>query len=109
VELQSARLRIRHLIFIDSKYTSDFQTTSGLCKLLDNDANIDDIDAFLQERNLPLDDIGRRLLAERITTERPTIGCLTISNALQWRLQYGRAIAVAIDRSSQGVQDLHAE
>jgi hypothetical protein len=108
-ELAAAKLNVLHVIFIDSGFTSDFQTTSGICKLLDNGANIDDIDAFLQERNLPLDEIGRRSLAERILTERPEVGCLTISNALQWRLQYGRAIALAAEGTSTGVQDLNAE
>ena len=106
-EARAARLDIQHLVFIESAYTGDFQTTTGLCGILDRGGNADDIDAFLQERNLPLDDIGRRTLAERITGERPTIGCLTISNALQWRLQYGRAITIARDRSSQGVRDLN--
>ena len=105
--ISAARLDIRHLVFIDSRYTADFQTTSGICRILDNDGNTDDIDSFLQERNLPLEEIGRRTLAERILIERPEIGCLTISNALQWRLQYGRAISLATDGSSPGVQDLN--
>ena len=106
-ELKSARLDIRHLVFIDGDYTADFQTTTGICKILDTDGNVDDVDAFLQERNLPLDEIGRRTLAERIMVERPQIGCLTISNALQWRLQYGRAIVIASGGSSPGVHDLN--
>jgi len=56
--------------------------------LLNNGANLDDIDAFLEERNLPLDDIGRRMLAERIAVDPPKQGYVTVSNALQWRLQY---------------------
>ena len=36
--------------------------------------------------------------------ELPTIGYLTVSNALQWRLQYGRAIGVA--GTTEGVEDL---
>lgn len=39
-----------------------------------------------------VDDIGARDLAREILRDRPQIGCLTISNALQWRLQYTRAI-----------------
>ncbi len=60
--------------------------------------------AFLEERNLPLDEIGRDLLADRIIREPPEIGYLTVSNALQWRLQYGRAIG-AIGKI-EGVEDL---
>lgn len=69
-------------------------------------ANIDDIDAFLQERNLPLDEIGRRQLAERILQNPPEQGVLTISNALQWRLQYGRAIRIANETATIGVENL---
>jgi restriction system protein len=106
-ELQSARLDVRHLTFVEKELTADFQTTTGICRILDSEGNVDDIDAFLQERNLPLDDVGRRTLAERIMVERPQVGCLTISNALQWRLQYGRAIAIASEGSSPGVQNLN--
>lgn len=108
-ELKAARLEIQHVVFVEASATADFQTTSGLHKILDNAGNADDIDAFLQERNLPLDDIGRRSLAERILHDRPTIGCLTISNALQWRLQYNRAIQLAGAGETPGVEDLRAE
>ena len=46
-------------------------------------------------RNLPIDDIQANKIAEEILKERPKQGYLTISNALQWRLQYGRIIEVA--------------
>jgi hypothetical protein len=107
-DLRSARLHIRHLVFIESEYTADFQTTTGIAKILDNDGNLDDIDAFLQERDLPLDELSRRALAERILRERPRTGCLTISNALQWRLQYQRAIGFAAGGMTPGVYDLSA-
>lgn len=105
--ISAARLDIQHLVFIESPYTADFQTTTGISRILDQSGNVDDIDAFLEERNLPLDEIGRRSLAERILVERPQIGCLTISNALQWRLQYGRAITAAANGTSPGVHDLN--
>ena len=57
-----------------------------------------------EERNLPLDEIGRNVLADRIMHEPPEIGYLTVSNALQWRLQYGRAIGVV--GTIEGVEDL---
>lgn len=93
--LRAARLSILHVVFIDKRFTADFQTTAGLRRILEREGNADDIDAFLEERNLPLDEIGRRALAERVLAEPPEAGCLTISNALQWRLQYGRAIQLA--------------
>jgi hypothetical protein len=51
--------------------------------------------AHFQDRNLPLDDIQARALAEEILANPPEIGYLTISNALQWRLQYSRVISKA--------------
>lgn len=108
-DLKAARLDIQHVVFVASSAAADFQTTSGLIKILDNGSNVDDVDGFLQERNLPLDDIGRRSLAERVLCDRPNIGCLTISNALQWRLQYNRAIQLAAAAETPGVEDLRAE
>ena len=44
---------------------------------------------------LPVDEISGRQLAEEILKDRPQLGYLTISNALQWRLQYNRVITEA--------------
>ena len=52
----------------------------------------DDLIAFLQERMLPVDEIEAGRIAEDLLKDRPEIGYLTISNALQWRLQYRRVI-----------------
>ena len=72
-----------------------FQTTSGLLRLLDNQANRDDLLAFFAERMLPLDEIAAGILADEVLRTPPQLGYLTISNALQWRLQYSRAIEQA--------------
>lgn len=106
---KKARLTFAHVMFIDRRLTSDYQTTSGIAHILRNNGNVDDIDAYLEERNLPLDDIGRRALAETIVETPPEIGCLTISNALQWRLQYGHAIRLAAEDPPRGLEDLFAE
>lgn len=94
-ERRTGRLNIQHTIFIDQSCTGDYQTTRGVLGILARNGNRDDLVAFLQERNLPLDDIGANDLAERILQESPNLGFLTISNALQWRLQYGRVIQQA--------------
>jgi len=103
-ELRAAQLSIRHAIFIARERTGDYQTTYGLKGILSRNGNKDDVVAFLEERNLPLDEIGRDLLADRVIHEPPEIGYLTVSNALQWRLQYGRAIGVI--GKIEGVEDL---
>lgn len=88
-------LNIVHTIFVNKERTGDFQTTTGLCKILENEGNIDDIEAFLRERMLPVDEVGLSALAKEIISNPPEIGYLTISNALQWRLQYRRLIEKA--------------
>jgi len=88
-------LRILHTIFISKERTADFQTTTGLRRILDNQGNKDDILAFLEERRLPVDEIGASALADEILANPPVIGYLTVSNALQWRLQYRRVIEIA--------------
>lgn len=103
-----AILRVVNVIFLEKERTADYQTTFGLLGILQRNGNVDDIVAFLEERNLPLDEIGRKALAERILAEPPKLGYLTISNALQWRLQYTRAITFAVNGKTEGVENLYA-
>lgn len=92
---RTGRLDIKHAIYVEQNRTADFQTTSGLRKILDNDGNLDDIFAFFEERLIPADEIQTRNLAKEVLNNPPEIGYLTISNALQWRLQYSRVIQEA--------------
>jgi hypothetical protein len=93
---RTANLNILHTIFVEKERTADFQTTTGLKQILANDGNVEDLVSFMQDRNLPLDDIEAYKIAEEIVDGKPIIeGYLTISNALQWRLQYGRVISEA--------------
>jgi hypothetical protein len=92
---KTANLNILHTIFIHSSKTADYQLTKTLRQILDNSANKDDILALFFDRNLPLDDIIASSIADELLIKKPEQGYLTISNALQWRLQYGRAIQVA--------------
>ncbi|MBX3738341.1 MAG: hypothetical protein KF715_16720 [Candidatus Didemnitutus sp.] len=92
---RAARLNILHTIFVSAAQTGDFQTTTGLRRIIKSQANRDDILAFFEERLLPVDDIEALRLAKEVLRRPPAVGYLTISNALQWRLQYGRAIEKA--------------
>jgi len=85
-------LQFLHARFIEASRTADYQTTRGLREILDRDGNEDDIKAFLMDRNLPIDEVGLDRITNEIITNPPNIGYLTISNALQWRLQYSRVI-----------------
>ena len=104
-ESRTATLNFQHAIFVEKERTGDYQTTYGLREILHRQGNKDDIIAFLEERNLPLDEIGRELLADRIINQPPELGYLTISNALQWRLQYRRIIEQA-QMETLGVENL---
>lgn len=88
-------LTFRHVVYVASEQTADFQTTTGILRLLEQNANRDDLVAFMQERHLPVDDIAAQELADEILKSPPLQGYLTISNALQWRLQYARVIDLA--------------
>ena len=50
---------------------------------------------FIMDRNLPVEETGAGQLADEIMEAPPNQGYLTISNALQWRLRYGRVIQEA--------------
>jgi hypothetical protein len=92
---RTAKLNIQHVVFVDAKLTGDFQMTRGLRAILENSGNKEDLMAFMQDRNLPIDEIEADKIAEEILATPPELGYLTISNALQWRLQYGRVIEKA--------------
>ena len=92
---RTGQLYILHTIFVNASRTADFQTTSGLCHIVKNQGNIDDVLGFFSDRMLPLDEIQAQTLAEEVLANPPEIGYLTISNALQWRLQYSRVIQKA--------------
>lgn len=96
---QTGRLDIKHTIYIEKERTADFQMTRGVREILDRDGNKDDLIAFFADRNLPVEEIEAGNIADAILLDKPKQGYLTISNALQWRLQYTRVIneAGAID------------
>lgn len=88
----TANLHILHTIFIHAERTADYQMTRGVLNILQNDGNKDDLVAFMFDRNLPVDEIEAGNIAGEILAQPPKLGFLTISNAFQWRLQYGRVI-----------------
>jgi len=92
---RTGTLNILHTIFIQADRTADYQTTKGILNIIDNNGNEDDIVAFMQDRLLPVEEVQASQIAEEILANPPNIGYLSISNALQWRLQYRRAIEEA--------------
>ena len=92
---KTARLNITDAVFVEASRTADFQTTTGIIEILKRQGNKDDLIAFMIERNLPVDEIEINYIADEILKTPPIQGFLTISNALQWRLQYTRVIEFA--------------
>ncbi|WP_414548803.1 restriction endonuclease [Anabaena sp. CCY 0017] len=92
---RTANLNILHTIYVSAERTADFQITRGIRSILENEGNKDDLIAFMYDRNLPVDEIEASNIADEILLNPPLQGFLTISNALQWRLQYRRVIESA--------------
>jgi hypothetical protein len=80
--------------YIDKSRTADYQTTTGLRQIIENKGNADDIFAFLNDHKIPADEVTLMNMAKDILKNPPVVGYLTISNALQWRLQYGRIVTL---------------
>jgi len=104
-QARTGTLNMLHVIFVDAHRTADFQTTRGIRQILENDGNKDDLLAFIEDRKLPVDDVAANQLADEVLGDTPVQGYLTISNALQWRLQYRRVIDKAGE--VEGVHRLH--
>lgn len=94
-------LDFKYCTFIEKTRTADFTITKRLREMVDDGANKEDIIGFLMDKNVPGDELVYNDLADEILSHKPEQGYLTISNALQWRLQYARVIA--LDNTVSGV------
>lgn len=94
-ESEMAILDFKSCSFISKERTADYTTTFRLIEMIDDKANEEDIIAYLNDKNIPADDITLTLIAKQILENKPKLGYLTMSNALQWRLQYGRVVALS--------------
>lgn len=92
---RTAILNILHAVFVEAHRTADYQMTRGLIEILERDGNEDDLIALMLDKHLPVEEIEARRIAQDLLRNPPVQGYLTISNALQWRLQYGRVITQA--------------
>jgi hypothetical protein len=77
---------------IEKGRTADYTTTFRLRQMIDDMANEADIIAYLTDKNIPADEITLTEIAKEVVLHKPDQGYLTISNALQWRLQYQRIV-----------------
>jgi len=90
--------------FLDKERTADYTTTFRLRQMIEDGANKEDVVAYLNDKRIPADEVTLNLIADRILQNIPKQGYLTISNALQWRLQYGRV--VKLTNTIEGISKL---
>lgn len=95
-------LPLRAVRFIRKERTADFQTTKGIRDIIERGGDEEDLFAFLVERRIPEDEAELMQYAKWLLKNPPLQGYLTISNALQWRLQYKKVIT----RALEGVENL---
>jgi hypothetical protein len=91
---KTATLNFVSCSFVAKEKTADYTTTFRLREMVKDKANEADIVAYLQDKNIPADEIALSKLAKQILKTPPEQGYLTISNALQWRLQYQRIVTL---------------
>ena len=99
-KIDDPKTKTTHLNFvscslISKERTADYTTTFRLREMVKDKANVEDIVAYLTDKNIPADEITLHQLAEQILETPPIQGYLTISNALQWRLQYQRIVTLS--------------
>ncbi|HFI0528612.1 TPA: restriction endonuclease [Streptococcus suis] len=91
---EECHLNIINTTFIDEERTADFTLTRQILDLLSIGAIKEDVIGLLEDKSVPGDEIVYNDLADEIMSNPPRQGYLTISNALQWRLQYKRVISL---------------
>lgn len=78
--------------FLEKSRTADYTTTFRIREMINDGAIKEDIIAYLNDKNIPADEITLNQIVDSILAKKPEQGYLTISNALQWRLQYARVV-----------------
>ncbi|MDD3687291.1 MAG: restriction endonuclease, partial [Bacteroidales bacterium] len=62
--------------FVSKERTADYTTTFRLREMLNDNANLEDVVAYLNDKNIPADDITLQNLAELILSNPPEQGYL---------------------------------
>ena len=88
------KLNFINCTFINANRTADYTTTKRINEMINDGANKEDIMGYFMDRAIPGDEITLSNLADLVIKHAPNQGYLTISNALQWRLQYARVISL---------------
>lgn len=80
--------------FLEKGRTADYTTTFRIREMIKDGAIKEDLISYLTDKNIPADEITLDKIADSILQNTPEQGYLTISNALQWRLQYARIVSL---------------
>jgi hypothetical protein len=102
-EAGTSKLIFTNCTFVSEERTADFTTTKRLIEMLKDGANKEDIVSYFFDRGIPGDEVTHSQLADEVLKNKIVQGYLTISNALQWRLQYQRVIS--LDNSVSGIKN----
>lgn len=94
IQTQTSILNFVSCSFVSKERTADYTTTYRLREMIKDHANEEDIIAYLQDKHIPADELTLTKIAAQILRTPPEQGYLTISNALQWRLQYQRIVTL---------------
>ncbi|MBC6109413.1 hypothetical protein ACFOG5_03945 [Pedobacter fastidiosus] len=94
---QTAILNFVSCSFVSKERTADYTTTSILNQMKNVNASEEDIISFLEGIKLPVDEITLPQVAQLVLQTEIQIGYLTISNALQWRLNYRKIVNLSDD------------
>lgn len=102
-ETKVAVLKMVSTVFVEAQQTGDFQMTTGLRRIVadaasrgdSSDVTKQELMAFMESRALTSEEHELRALAEAVMEKLPEQGYLTISPAMQWRLQYKRVMEKA--------------
>jgi len=78
--------------YLEKERTADYTTTFRIREMIEDGAIKEDVLAYLNDKHIPADEITLNQIADSIMVSKPEQGYLTISNALQWRLQYARIV-----------------
>ena len=88
------KLNFINCTFINAERTADYTTTKRVNEMINDGANKEDIIGYFIDRATLGDEVTLSNLADLVMRKTPNQGYLTISNALQWRLQYARVISL---------------
>lgn len=103
---KKAYIEWKDCIFIEKEHTADYTLTKELIEAKQLECSLDDIVDILKSKNIKGEESTLRTIANEILEKDIEQGEITVSNALQWRLNYGRIVKYDKDNNGKGVNKL---